>query len=131
MVMSSEPSGPKLYSELASWFHLLTAPKDYAEEAEFCRKTILAAASRPIRTVLELGSGGGNNAFHLKADFQMTLTDLSPAMLETSRKINSECTHLHGDMRTIRLGYDFDAVLIHDAVMYLTTKEELLQCMQT
>ena len=25
---------PLLYSELAGWFHLLTAPEDYEEEAE-------------------------------------------------------------------------------------------------
>src|SRR5882672_5207048 len=72
---------PKLYSELASWFHLLTAPKDYAEEAEFARKTLVDASSTPIKTLLELGAGGGNNAFHMKSAFAMTLTDLSQSML--------------------------------------------------
>src|SRR2546426_1363346 len=28
---------PRLYRELASWFHLLTQPAHYAEEAEFAR----------------------------------------------------------------------------------------------
>jgi hypothetical protein len=31
----SDESFPKLYSDFAQWFHLLTAPEDYAEEAEF------------------------------------------------------------------------------------------------
>jgi len=35
-------------------------------------------------------------------------------MLELSRTINPELEHLVGDMRTIRLGRTFDAVLIHD-----------------
>src|SRR3954454_10564468 len=29
------PDSPKLYGELSSWFHLLSSPFDYAEEAEF------------------------------------------------------------------------------------------------
>ncbi|MHC4615594.1 MAG: class I SAM-dependent methyltransferase, partial [Planctomycetota bacterium] len=54
--------------------------------------------------VLELGSGGGNNASHLKKWFDMTLVDLSPHMLEVSRALNPECSHQQGDMRTVRLG---------------------------
>jgi len=122
---------PKLYSELASWFHLLTAPKDYAEEAEFARNTLVEASTTPVKTVLELGAGGGNNASHMKSAFTMTLTDLSQPMLDESRRINPECEHIAGDMRTIRLGRFFDAVFVHDALTYLTTQEDLLQCMKT
>jgi hypothetical protein len=49
---------PKLYGELASWFHLLSSPSDYAEEAEFARNLILEAGSTQPNSVLELGSGG-------------------------------------------------------------------------
>jgi len=48
---------PGLYGELASWFHLLTAPEDYAEEAEFYRRTLVGACTPPGRTRLELGGG--------------------------------------------------------------------------
>ena len=75
-------SQPRLYSEFASWYHLLTAPEDYAEEAAFARTTILESSAIPVRDVLELGCGGGNNASHLKSAFRMMLTDLSEAMLE-------------------------------------------------
>jgi len=122
---------PKLYSELASWFHLLTAPKDYAEEAEFARKTLVEASSTAVRTVLELGAGGGNNASHMKSAFAMTLTDLSQSMLDESRRINPECEHIVGDMRTLRIGREFDAVFVHDALTYLTNREDLIQCMKT
>src|SRR5205085_9847334 len=94
------PEQPRLYSELASWFHLLTAPESYVEEAEFARQTLIEASSTPIRAVLELGAGGGNNAFHLKKFFKLTLTDLSADMLERSRSINPECEHIVGDMRS-------------------------------
>ena len=128
--MTSDPS-PKLYHELADWFHLLTAPAEYAEEAEFYLKALVEASHRPPQTVLELGSGGGNNASHMKAHFKMTLTDLSPEMLDLSRTINPECEHIQGDMRTIRLGREFDAVFVHDAVVYMTTEADLRAAMET
>ena len=124
-------SSPRLYSDLASWFHLLTAPEDYAEEAEFYRQALIAACLRPPQTLLELGSGGGNNASHLKAHFTLTLVDLSPGMLATSRSLNPECEHLPGDMRTVRLGRLFDAVFIHDAIMYLTSEADLRAAFET
>src|SRR5215468_10546026 len=95
---------PKLYDELASWFHLLSSPSDYAEEAEFARSLIVEESLVPPLTVLEFGSGGGNNASHLKAHFRMTLVDLSPGMLALSQSLNPECEHLQGDMKTLRLG---------------------------
>lgn len=121
----------KLYSRLAHWWPLLSAPEDYAEEAEFCRKLLQSRAQIPVQTVLELGSGGGNNALHLKGYFQMTLVDLSEGMLEVSRKLNPECEHRQGDMRSVRLGRQFDAVFVHDAVMYMTSQADLRQAMQT
>jgi SAM-dependent methyltransferase len=125
------PRQPQIYSKLASWFHLLTAPEDYAEEAAAYRRAMIAAAPRKPRTVLELGSGGGNNASHLKRHFTMTLTDLSPQMLRLSRKINPECEHIQGDMRRLRLGREFDAVFVHDAVTYMTSERDLLAAMKT
>ncbi len=132
--ISEQPAGenqPRLYKDLASWFTLLTAPEDYAEEAEFYRKTILSACASPPRTLLELGSGGGNNASHLKAYSAMTLTDLSPEMLAVSRAMNPECEHIQGDMRTIRLDRQFDAVFIQDAITYITTENDLRSTLKT
>jgi len=122
---------PLLYGELAPWFHLLTAPKDYAGEAEFYRRLAEESCDSPPRTLLELGSGGGNNASHFKKHFAATLVDLSPAMLAVSRGLNPECEHLQGDMRSLRLGREFDVVLTHDAVMYLTTGSDLRGCIAT
>ncbi len=85
----------------------------------------------PAATLLELGSGGGNTASHLKDHFRLTLADLSPAMLEVSRALNPECEHLLGDMRSLRVGRVFDRVLIHDAIMLMTTEEDLRQTLAT
>jgi len=121
----------RIYSDLAPWFHLLTHPADYEDEADFISRAVDAVVDGPASTLLELGSGGGNNASHLKGRFTCTLTDLSPEMLELSRSINPECEHVHGDMRTLRLGRTFDAVLAHDAVMYLTTEADLQAAIET
>ncbi len=121
---------PRLYTDLAAWFPILTAPSDYAHEAARYR-AVFETLTPPPRTLLELGSGGGNNASHLKARFEMTLVDLSHEMLDVSRRLNPECEHVHGDMRSVRLGRLFDAVFVHDAVMYMTTEEDLKRAIET
>jgi SAM-dependent methyltransferase len=120
-----------MYSDLAPWFHLLTHPSDYWDEAAFVTRVAEQAVEGPTDTLLELGSGGGNNASHLKARFRCTLTDISPDMLALSRTLNPECEHLEGDMRTLRLGRTFDVVFIHDAVSYLTTEDDLARAIET
>jgi SAM-dependent methyltransferase len=122
--VTEEPQ-PKLYRELASWFHLLTAPHDYAEEAGIYLDLMERTAHVPLREVLELGSGGGNNASHMKERVSLTLVDLSLAMLDVSRSINPELEHLEGDMRDVRLDRLFDGVFVHDAVDYVTTEDDL------
>jgi SAM-dependent methyltransferase len=129
--MNSGRGSPRLYSEFASWWPLLSAPEDYAEEAAFYNQAIVSACSKAPETLLELGSGGGNNASHLKSFFRMTLVDLSTGMLAVSQALNPECEHLEGDMRTVRLGRLFDAVFIHDAIMYLTSEEDLRRAIRT
>lgn len=113
---------PKLYTELAGWWQLVSPTEDYADEAAFFVELFRAENAT---TVLELGSGGGNVAWFLKKDFALTLTDISDEMLTESRKQNPELEHIQGDMRTLRLGRTFDGVLIHDAIMYMTTEEDL------
>jgi SAM-dependent methyltransferase len=121
----------KFYSELADWWPLMSAPEDYEEEAALYQNTLVAGTTRPISTVLELGSGGGNNASFLKTKFQMTLVDPSAGMLEVSRRLNPQCEHVQGDMRTVRLGRQFDAVFVHDAVVYMTSETDLHSAMET
>jgi len=78
---------PALYRVLADWYPLLTPVGDYAEETAFYRRLFKAHCQRPPRTLLDLGSGGGHNAFHLKATLDCTLVDLEPAMLALSRRL--------------------------------------------
>ncbi|MGH3933850.1 MAG: class I SAM-dependent methyltransferase [Pseudonocardiaceae bacterium] len=128
--MTEAPTGHRFYSDLAVWWPLISPPEEYAQEAAHVA-TVLSSASIPVRDVLELGSGGGHNAMHLKASFAMTLVDLSADMLEVSRRLNPECDHHQGDMRTARLGHTFDAVFVHDAVDYMTSEADLSQAIET
>lgn len=120
----------KLYHELADWWHLLSAPEDYAEEAGLYWQAI-SKYKPDVEDALELGSGGGNNASHLKKRCRITLTDLSPEMIRVSRELNPECEHFIGDMREIDLGRQFDLVFIHDAIMFITTEEDLEKVFRT
>jgi SAM-dependent methyltransferase len=124
-------SGPRLYRELAEWYPLLTPVSDYAEEAAFYRRLFESHCHKPPRTLLDLGCGGGHNAAHLKATLACTLVDLAPAMLAISRRLNPECEHVLGDMRSVRLGRVFDCVLMHDAVSYMASRADLACAMVT
>ncbi len=46
-------------------------------------------------------------------------------MIEVSKKLNPECEHFAGDMRYLNLNKTFDAVFIHDAIMYMTNERDL------
>ncbi|MBK5255448.1 MAG: class I SAM-dependent methyltransferase [Vicinamibacteria bacterium] len=122
---------PILYKDLAPWWHLFSSPADYRTETRPFRRLLLAHGNRPARTLLELGSGGGNNASYLKTWFQLTLVDLSPGMLRESRRLNPECEHVPGDMRSVRLRRTFDRVFIHDAVMHMTSEGDLVRALRT
>ncbi len=121
----------KLYSSLASWWPLLSSPAEYADEVEKYWRLLSDHAVRPIETLLELGCGGGNSAVHLKRKCQLTLTDVSPHMLDVSRSLNPECEHVEGDMRTLRLDGLFDGVFVQDAIQYMLTERELRQAITT
>jgi SAM-dependent methyltransferase len=120
-----------MYDELASWWPLLSPPADYEEEAAFFGRTLADACEQPIRTVLELGSGGGNNAWHLKQRFTMVLVEPSAGMRAVSLALNPDCEHIDGDMRSVRLAREFDAVFVHDAVCYMTTESDLRMAIET
>ena len=120
-----------MYDRLADWFHLLTPPADYAAEAAEILRLLETHVEGPLVTALELGSGGGNVASHLAARLRLTLTDISPQMLALSRSINPGLEHIEGDMRTLRLGRTFDAVIAHDAITYMAGEADLRAALET
>ncbi len=122
---------PLLYGELVPWYRLVDPPEEHEDEALCFQAAFERAASPRPETLLELGSGAGNNALHLRRRFTCTLADLSADMLALSREQNPGCEHVLADMRTLRLGRTFDVVLVHDAIMYMLTEEDLLAAART
>ncbi|UJR81265.1 class I SAM-dependent methyltransferase [Sandaracinus amylolyticus] len=122
---------PLLYDELVPWYRLVDPPRDHAPEVASFVAAMERAARRPLETALELGAGAGHNAVHMKRHFRCTLADISAPMLALSRELNPECEHVRGDMRTLRLDRVFDAVLVHDAIMYMTSELDLAAAVRT
>lgn len=121
----------RLYDELVDWYPLISRSEDYAEEAAHILALCTAGAVGGVETLLELGCGAGHMASHLSGAVRCTLSDLSPGMLALRRDLNPACEHIVRDMRTLRLARLFDAVLIHDAVGYMTTKADLAAAVTT
>ncbi len=115
----------RMYHELAHLWTLISAPEDYAAEAEHWRAALRDKLGPGRHHVLELGVGGGNNLSHLTGDFDATAVDISESMLANSIRLNPGVDHHVGDMRTVRLGRTFDAVLIHDAISYMLSEDDL------
>lgn len=110
---------------------MISPTREYAREAAYLAALIRQGTPADRPTVLDLGSGGGHVAVHLKDTFAMTLVDVSDQMLAVSRRLNPECEHRIGDMRTIRLGRRFDAVLVHDAIDYIIGTADLRRVIET
>ena len=131
MKRTSSPTAGHLYDDLAWLWPILSDPAHYRGEAASFRDAIRGHATIPTRTLLDLGCGGGHNDSHLKRDFQVTGVDLSAGMLAHARRLNPEATYIQGDLRTVRLGQVFDAVIIADAIDYMLTEADLAAAFAT
>ena len=126
---------PRLYDDLSHLWPLLSPPEDYAAEADQLKRLLVerlpASVGDTRPSLLELGVGGGHVLRHLTGTFDCTAVDISKSMLTLSRKLNPTVTHHHGDMRTIRLDQQFDAALVHDAIDYMTTRDDAKRAIET
>ncbi len=95
------------------------------DETEAACKIVNEASRIPVRTLLNLGCGGGHNDHTLKRHFDVTGVDVSEAMLALARRLNPEVRYFQGDMRTVRLGETFDAVTIFDSINYMLSTADL------
>lgn len=121
----------KLYEDLTAWYSVIDPPEDHLAEADIFTAAFDRVIAPRAETLLELGAGAGNNIVHLKRRYRCTSTDIGERMLELSRAQNPECEHALGDMRTMRLGRTFDAVLAHDAIVYMLTQADLRAAIET
>ena len=121
----------KLYNGLAWIWPIMSPPEDYIDEALYFVKLADKYAPKSPRKALNLGCGGGHVDYTLKKYFDLTGVDQSEAMLELARKLNPEINYVRGDMRDVRLDNLFDAVIVHDAISYMLTEDDLKRVFET
>ncbi len=121
----------RLYSDLVWIWPFVSPPEDYEEEVASFQKRFAGHGVRAGASVLHLGSGGGSIDFHLKRHYRVTGVELSQAMVDYAKSINPDVEYLRGDIRDVRLGRTFDAVLLHDASAYLTSLSDLTAAYRT
>lgn len=121
----------RLYGDLAYLMPLVSPPEEYIEEASCWWDALRGKLGHGRFTILELGVGGGCNLSHLTGDFDAVAVDSSEPMLNLCREINPSVTLHLGDMRSIRLGRKFPAIMIHDAISYMLTDDDIRATLKT
>ena len=144
----------RMYTDLAHLWPLISSYADYVDEARIWTNVLREKLGPGQHLLLELGVGGGNNLHHilyptchsepssvsdcicngnetLEPEFLAVAVDISDAMLQHSRALNPTVEHHTGDMRSIDLGRKFDAVLIHDAISYMLSEDDIKATLHT
>lgn len=120
----------RLYEELSDRYRLLTPPEEYVDDGRAFGEALREVVGPGRLRVLELGAGAGHLASHL-VDVELVLTDVSSRMLALAQALIPDARCVLGDMRTLRLGETFDAVIAHDAVCYLRSLEDVRAMAET
>ena len=127
--------------DYADHYDLFYAGKDYESECDILEEVFRRYGKDKIRTILDLGCGTGNHAFPLaKRGYEVTGVDRSGDMLANARSKLAEFESqsqplpmfLQGDLRSLDLDRNFDAVLMMFAVLgYQLTNEDVLEALKT
>ena len=115
----------RMYNDLNWTWPLISREENYVEAAESIIKAVMGNSGIDVKTALHIGCGGGGHDHTLKKSFELTGVDLSEEMLEHARKLNPDVTYYKGDMRSVRLGKRYDAVMIADSINYMLTEDDL------
>ncbi len=121
----------RLYNDLAWLWSIWEDVEEYRKESELFARLIKQYARIKVRSLLDMGCGGGKNAFHLKRHFRVTGIDKSEAMLSNAKRQNPDCSFYLADMRNLNLKQQFDSVFINDSILYMTTKKDLLKAFKS
>lgn len=119
----------------AAAYDALYAEKDYEGECDLLERVFAAYGDGAVRAILDLGCGTGNHALPLgRRGFEVVGVDRSEAMLERARAKDADGTVSFevGDVRDVRLGREFDAVLVLFAVLgYQHSNDDVLAALRT
>ncbi len=119
------------YNDLAWTEDWVADPAEYEDEVMVYVDLIKRTASEPPSTLLHLGSGAGGHDRIFTRHFAVTGVDISLGMLNKARVAHPDVEYLEGDMRTLRLNRQFDAVVIPDSIDYMASQHDLRLAIQT
>ncbi|MFI5232633.1 MAG: class I SAM-dependent DNA methyltransferase [Gemmatimonadales bacterium] len=128
--------------QYAHQYDALYGEKNYAAECDAVEELFRRHATHPVHTLLDLGCGTGSHAqLFAQRGYAVTGVDRSPAMLGLARKkvdgasarpAATPPSFVEGDVRDVRLGGKFDAVLMMFAVLgYQTSDADVAAAMRT
>jgi SAM-dependent methyltransferase len=126
----------------ADQYDLLYSDKNYEAECDLIEEVFRRYAKSSVETILDLGCGTGGHAFPLaRRGYRVTGVDRSAEMLAHAREKTSVLQlpeggiipiFVQGDVRSVDLGRQFDAVLMMFAVLgYQLTNEDVLAALRT
>ncbi|MDP6343867.1 MAG: class I SAM-dependent methyltransferase [Alphaproteobacteria bacterium] len=125
-MIPTEPSEDRLYqaAELAQ-FYDFDNPSNPGHD--YCRQL-----AKDARSVLDLGCGTGRLAADLAAERSVVGVDPASAMLDVARQRpgGDRVTWVEADARTVRLGRQFDLVLLtgHAFQVFITEEDQRSVC---
>jgi SAM-dependent methyltransferase len=130
----------RVFDAYARYYDLLYRDKDYAGESEYVAAHIRKQAPQAKR-ILELGCGTGAHAEHLaRMGYTVHGVDMSEAMLARAEmrkatlppEIAARLSYGLGDVRTVRIGEIYDAVIsLFHVMSYQTTNTDLEAAFET
>ena len=121
-----------MFGDYAKYYNLLYQDKNYAEETDFVLG-LLTNDNRALHSLLDLGCGTGRHALELArkglavegVDISETMLDMGRQMLSAVRPAPADLPVLReGDIRAVRLGKTFDAVICLFHVMSYQNNDE-------
>ena len=115
----------RLYGDLAWTWPIISPPEDYIDEVGQIVSVIQRYAHIEVKSLLDLGCGGGHNDHYFQHYFKVTGVDLSESMLALARQLNPDIDYRIGDLRSVSMGKCYDAVVIADAIVYMLDEDNL------
>jgi SAM-dependent methyltransferase len=128
-----------VFADYSEYYDLLYRDKDYVSESDFILKVIKKHGPRTA-SILDLGCGTGNHDFLIsQKGYEVCGVDMSPGMLNKAnqKRLTPEAAHLkisfhQGDIRVIRLGHRYDAVIsLFHVMSYQVTDSDLQAAIET
>ena len=115
-----------LHNNLAKYYDRVYSFKDYLDEAVRLQNLIIKYLESEGNSLLDVACGTGLHLKNLKDDFSCTGVDISKSMLKIARKNAKGVTFKEADMKTLRIGKQFDVIIcLLSSIGYVKTAASL------